>query len=137
MGACVAVITVEPNASGVTMFPTNLATVGFEELNVQAPVDDEVGGTRERLATLSFMIMILPKGPRTGLLAITVSVIGTETEIQFTDARCVAVITTAPPSNRVTVLPETRAIWGLEEVKIQSAFDVDVGAVRVKVFAVI
>lgn len=137
IGACVAVITVEPNASGVTTFPTNLATAEFEALNVQAPGEDEVGGMSERLATLSFIIVILPKGPRAGLIAITVSVIGTETEFQFTDARCVAVITTVPPSNKVTVLPETRAICGFEELKDQSASEVDVGAVRVKVFAVI
>jgi hypothetical protein len=82
-------------------------------------------------------MVMLPNGPSTGVCATTVSVMGTETEFQLTDARCVAVMTAVPPSNKVTTLPETRAICEFEELKDQSASEVEVGAVSVKVFCVI
>lgn len=83
LASCVAVITVEPKARGVITFPTKRATAGLEEVKVHAPVEFEVGAMRERLATLSFIMVTLPKGPSTGLSALTVRVIVVETETQL------------------------------------------------------
>ncbi len=79
----VAVITVVPKAKGVTVFLSIDATVGLDEVNVHAPGELDLGETRVKLATLSFVTLISPKVPSTGAIGTTVNFIDAVADFQF------------------------------------------------------
>jgi hypothetical protein len=66
---------VVPKACGVTMFETTDATLGSDEVKVHQAAEVDDGGFKVRLLTLSFVIEISPKGPRTGAIASIVNFI--------------------------------------------------------------
>ena len=76
-------MTVVPNVRGVTIFLSTDATAGLDDANVQPPGDVDVGATRLRLATLSFMIVMSPKVPNTGAITCTVNLMDTNAALQF------------------------------------------------------
>jgi hypothetical protein len=105
-----------PRANGVKVVPLVIvATEGLEEVKVQAPGDSEEGAVSVKLATLSFMIVMLPNVPIIGSSAMTVSAIRVYVLFQFDAILCMAVIVTVPPSSKVTVLPKTEAICAFDD----------------------
>lgn len=114
--ACDAVIIDVPNAIGVRVVPTNVATAGFDELNVHVPGEVEVGRPRVKLATLSFIIEMFPKLPMVGRTATIVSFILALPASQLRVRPCEPLMLIVPPSMKVTMSPEIVAIFGLEDV---------------------
>ena len=62
----------------------------------------------------------------------TVNVIDILAEAKFPICACEAVITDVPIPTGVKVVPLTVAVFGLDEEKVHSPGDVDVGLVKVK-----
>lgn len=105
-----------PKEIGVSVVPTTVATAGLDELNVHAPGDVDVGRTKVKLATLSFMIEIFPKVPTTGCIATIVNFVVVVPANQLIVRPCVPVIVIVPPSINVTTSPAMVAIFGLDDV---------------------
>lgn len=59
------------------------ATRGLDEVNVHPPGELDLGATRVKLATLSFVTLISPKVPRAGAIGTTVNFIDAEADFQF------------------------------------------------------
>lgn len=57
------------------MFLSIDATFGLDEVNVHAPGEVDLGETKFKLATLSFIIAISPKVPSTGAIVRTANLI--------------------------------------------------------------
>lgn len=109
-------ITVLPKAKGVTVFLSMEATLRLEEVNVHAPGDVDLGETKFRLATLSFIIEISPKVPRTGAIVRTANRMTAVALFQLGVPDWVAEIRADPPLWNVTLLSTTEATPGLLEV---------------------
>ena len=110
---------------------TTEAIAGSEDVKVHAAEEVDVGGLRLRLLTLSFMIEISLKVPRTGAIATMVKFMDVVAIFQFGVLPCVALMRTFPGALKVILLPTTNAIFEFAEVKLQAPSDVEVGVVSV------
>ena len=126
-----------PNPTGVRVEPFMVAADRLDEENVHGPGEVDVGAISVTLPTLSFIRVRFPKVPSTGAIATIVSDIFAVALVYNKVLDCVAVISTTPPSNKVTTLPLTDAIAGLDDVKVHPPVEVDVGGVNLNVLAVI
>lgn len=67
----------------MTTFEATDATFGFEDVKDQNPGDVDAGGFSERLTTLSFIMVMSPKVPTTGTIALIVIFIDALADFQF------------------------------------------------------
>ena len=109
-----------------------VATVGSDDVNVQAPGEDDCGGVRKPIVA-----RLGPKGtvmfanvPTFGVAAEIVSVIVSVTEPNPPAGNCFALIIAVPADRGVNVVPTSAATEGLSIVKTQGPLLVEVGAVR-------
>jgi hypothetical protein len=100
-------------------------------VNVQGAEEVDAGGLRLRLLTLSRLIEISLKIPRTGAIATIVRFMDVEAIFQFGVLPCIALMRTCPGALNVTLLPTTDAIFEFVDVKLQAPSDVEVGGVNV------
>lgn len=108
---------------------TTEATPGSDEVNIHGADEVDAGGLRLRLLTLSFMIVISLKVPRTGAIATIVKFMDVVAIFQFEVLPCVALMRTFPGDLKVILLPTTNAIFEFVDVKLQAPSDVEVGGV--------
>jgi len=99
---------------GRKIFPVIVATVVFDEVNVQVPDEFEVGGTRAKFATEPRTIFRSTKGPVVGAPPVMVTVVDLEVDAQLKFAACVAVKVIVPRALGVRTLPEIVATAALE-----------------------
>ena len=130
-GACFAEILVVPDLSAVTVKPFTDATDGSALVKVQAPFELDAGKISSTLDTLSIESVISLNVPTVGLGAVTDNFIVAVVVSQFSVGDWVALIETSPPSNKVTLFPETVAMLWSRDWKLQAPSEVLVGAVRV------
>ncbi|CAB4845674.1 unannotated protein [freshwater metagenome] len=126
-----------PSPTGFNVVPVIVATARLDDVKVHGPGEVDVGAISVTLPTLSFIRVRFPKVPSTGAIATIVSDIFVVALVNRRVFDCVAVISTTPPSNKVTTLPLTDAIAGLDDVKIPPPVEVDVGGVNLNVLAMI
>ena len=103
-------ILVVPDLSAVTVSPLTDATDGSALVKVQAPFEFDAGKINSTFETLSIERVMSLKVPTVGLGAVTVSFIVAVVVSQLSVGDWVALIETSPPSNKVTLFPETVAM---------------------------
>jgi hypothetical protein len=106
LGACFAEILVAPDLSAVTVCPITDATDGSVLVNVQEPLEVEVGRINSTLETLSIDNVMSLNVPTTGLGAVIVRFMVVDALNQFAFGDCEALMETSPPSSKVTLFPE-------------------------------
>jgi hypothetical protein len=116
----------------VTVNPLTEATDGSALVKVHAPFEVDVGKINSTLDTLSIDKVMSLNVPRTGLGAVTVNFIVADAANQFVVGAWSARIVTEPPSNKVTLFPETVAILESKEVNDQLPSELLVGGTIVK-----
>ena len=109
-GACLAEILVVPDLRAVTVNPLTDATDGSALVKVQAPFEFEAGRINSTFETLSIERVISLNVPTVGLGAVTDNFIVAVVVSQLSVGDWVALIETSPPSNKVTLFPDTVAM---------------------------
>ena len=130
-GPCTAVTVILPGFSAVSELPLTEAIVGSDDVNVQAPVEFEVGAINDICSEVPSFISIVrsvkPPALTTGSTAKIVTFRYTIIERKPPLAACLAEIFVVPDLSAVTVNPFTDATEGSALVKFQDPLDVDVG----------
>jgi hypothetical protein len=109
-GACLAEIFVVPDFKAVTVNPLTEATDGSALVRVQDPFEFDAGRINSTFETLSIERVISLNVPTVGLGAVTDNFMVAVVVSQLRVGDCVALMETSPPSNNVTLLPETVAM---------------------------